>query len=270
MSLLECQGLSIELNGRRLIDKLDLQIKPGESWAVLGPNGAGKSSLLRALAGLQQAQQGQIKLAGEPLQALPPKQRARQLGLVFQHSERGFRQSVLEMVLGGAYARSHWGWEQPGDLQLAETALAQVGLGALRDAPLQQLSGGELRRAEIARLLLQNPQLAMLDEPLNHLDVGQQVGMLRLLQRFSGDGHALLLVLHDINLARHAASHLLLIYGNGRWQAGPRDALDNAETLSELFGYPLIDLHAGNTRLTEIDFAAAGLQSGSAMMASED
>ncbi len=238
--LLRIRGLDLGQAGRDLARGLELSIHPGECWVILGPNGGGKTTLLRAMAGLIPAAAARIELHGTSLDRLPARRRARHLGLVFQHGMPGLHNSALELVLAGGYAgRTHW-WDTPEEIAAARQALRAVGLEALAEQDSNTLSGGELRRAEIARLLLQNPDLALLDEPFNHLDIGQQVAMLRLLrQHFTRDGHALVLVAHDPNLARQAASHCLLLHGDGRWQAGRAAETATREALSALFGHPL-------------------------------
>jgi iron complex transport system ATP-binding protein len=100
----------------------------------------------------------------------------------------------------------------------------------------------------------------MLDEPLNHLDIGQQITILRLLlQRCRNGEKALLLVLHDLNLARQVASHALLLHGDGRWQAGDAKTLTSPATLSRLLGYPLQEFDTPGGWQLGIDFHATGL-----------
>jgi len=263
MSLLRIEQLTVRRRGRSLIDQLDLRIEPGQCWAVLGKNGSGKSTLLKTLAGIEQADSGTVLLGNDPLQTLPPRSRAQRLGLVFQHSHAGFHSTALEMALSGGYShRNAWGYENDNEIKTALQALQAVGLAKLPDQPLDSLSGGELRRAEIARLLVQSPWLAMLDEPLNHLDIGQQISMLKLLrEHFATAGRSLLLVLHDINLARRIASHLLLLKGDGQWQAGTTSELGDATTLGDLLGYPLLGSRTPQGEMLEIDYRQAGLSS---------
>ncbi len=239
--LLKTDALTLARGGRCLIDGLELTIRTGERWAVIGPNGCGKSTLLKSLAGLLPPAGGHIHLPpGTPLHGLPPRERARRIGLVFQHGNPGLHNSTLELVMSGHHPhRQHW-WDTPEELAAARHALGQVGLAEQAAQNAQTLSGGELRRAEIARLLVQNPALAMLDEPFNHLDIAQQVAMTRLLgAHFTRDGRALLMVVHDINMASGIASHCLLLHGDGRWRAGRAREILNRETLSELFDHPL-------------------------------
>jgi iron complex transport system ATP-binding protein len=261
VSLLRTNGLSVGPGADFLVRDLDLCIEPGQCWVVLGRNGAGKSSLLRALAGLIPPRAGTILLGNTAVGRLPPRERARRVGLVFQHSDPGFHSTTLEMALSGGYPhRPGWGWENPAELAAAAEALRAVGLQEQADRPLESLSGGELRRAEIARLLVQRPGLAMLDEPLNHLDIGQQITILSLLlQRCRNAEKALLLVLHDLNLARQVASHALLLHGDGRWQAGDAQTLTSPATLTRLLGYPLQEFDTPWGRQLGIDFHATGL-----------
>jgi iron complex transport system ATP-binding protein len=237
--------LSLERGGRCLVRDLDLQIRPGECWMVIGPNGSGKTTLLKAIAGLITADAGDIQLSGTSLRELDARQRALRLGLVFQHGNAGLHNSTLELVMSGHHPRRrHW-WDTPGEIETAQQALTEVGLGGLARQDSQTLSGGELRRAEIARLLVQDPTLALLDEPFNHLDIGQQVAMIRLLKRhFLRPQHALLMVVHDLNMVTQAASHCLLLYGDGRWAAGPVAEIATRETLSELYHYPVEEYRA--------------------------
>lgn len=254
-SLLRAGGLRIALDGRVLADGLELTIQPGECWVVLGRNGSGKTRLLHTLAGLLMPSAGTLELGGERLHGLDARERARRLGLLLQHSDVGFHHTTLQLALSGSYARNG-GWEDTQDLRTAGKALRQVQLESCASRLAQSLSGGELRRAEIARLLVQNPALAMLDEPLNHLDIGQQVAMLQLLkQQFTAAGHALLLVLHDLNLARRVASHLLLLYGDGRWCSGSVAQVGDATRLGEAFGYPLRELCAEGIPVLDLDLA---------------
>ncbi len=261
MSLLQIENLSLRRRNRSLVEQLHLSIEPGQCWVVLGRNGSGKSSLLRALAGIARADSGNLLVHGQPLERLTPRTRAKSIGLVFQHSHAGFHSTTLDMALSGGYAhRAGWGFESEAEVSSAHKALHSVGLQDLAGQPLESLSGGELRRAEIARLLVQSPQLAMLDEPLNHLDLSQQVMALGVLARhFCHNGHALMLVLHDVNLARRVASHLLLLKGDGDWLAGSVEELGDAETLGRVLGYPLCSSNTAQGEVLQVDYRNTGL-----------
>ena len=269
-ALLRCQMLDIPMPQSavdrsmdaletHLVHQLNWAIYPGECWVILGPNGAGKSSLLQVLSGLCLSKPGTLYWQDEPFSTQPTQQRAQQLGLVLQHPSTGLQNTTLEMVLSGRYpAHTGWYWDNALDIGLAHQALAEVGLSDKADVALLALSGGELRRADIARLLVQNPTLAILDEPLNHLDIGQQLNIVqRLQQHFQTSDHALMMVMHDLNLARHIATHGLLLYGDGRWQAGPIHKVTGVDTLSELMGYALLEYDTPYGKRLGVDYLAA-------------
>ena len=244
-TLLRCHNLDIAVakTATLLVQQLHWVIQPGQCWVVLGPNGAGKSSLLRVLSGLQPSDFNTLYWRAQPLQTYTIRQRAQHIGLLVQQGNTGLQNTALELVLSGLYPHhaSRY-WENTADQQTAQQALADVGLANKAHTPLSALSGGELRRAEIARLLVHNPCLALLDEPLNHLDIGQQLSMLHLLQqRFQNTAQALVLVLHDLNLARQVATHGLLLFGDGRWQAGPIESIAQVSHLSALMRHPLTE-----------------------------
>jgi len=240
-ALLSTTDLTLRIGQRTLVEGLNLEIHPGECWAVLGPNGTGKTTLLHTLAGLRPAQAGSVHWRGRPVSEVPRRELAQGLGLLLQDDSDPFPATVLETALTGRHPHlGRWDWEGPTDLALARQALDAVDLGNMAERPLATLSGGERRRLAIATLLVQNPQLALLDEPTNHLDLHHQVALLhKLREDFSRDGRALLVVLHDLNQALRHCDQLLLLYGDGRWEAGPATELAGAERLSALYDQPL-------------------------------
>ena len=244
MNLLQACDLTFGVPGRKLCQGLNLAIEAGQCWAILGPNGAGKTTLLHTLAGLLPAQHGRLLLNGTDIHSYSSSHRARQLGLLPQDDMQGFPLSLLEATLNGRHPYlGRWGWETEQDIGLAMAALAAVGLAGWENRVTGSLSGGERRRLAIATLLTQTPSLALLDEPSNHLDLGHQIELLGLLcERFSGDRHALVMVLHDINLALRFCDHLLLLPGNGSWQGGMTTDLATEENLSRLYGHRLQEM----------------------------
>lgn len=243
-ALLEARKLTVSIGDRVLCAALDLCLEERQSWAVLGPNGIGKSTLLRHLAGLSPGVNHKLYCAGDPLDRLTPRQRAQRIGLLLQHSDRGFGASVLDTVLTGRHPHlPHFAWEGRNDLAIARQSLADLDLAALADRPLDQLSGGELRRVDIARLLTQQPRIALLDEPLSHLDLGHQANCLKVLTaRFIGHRRTLLMVLHDLNVAYRICDHWLLLGRDGAWRAGRREHLADPETLHAVFDHPILRL----------------------------
>ncbi|WP_456377728.1 ABC transporter ATP-binding protein [Thiolapillus sp.] len=250
--LLQVDGLALSIGDTCVTRHLDLRIETGSCWGILGSNGAGKTTLLHTLAGLHPADSGRIRYKEKELDAYSPKQLARERGVLFQTGLSGFPGTLFETVLAGRHPHlGSLGWERPEDLQLAKRMIELTGLQGLENRNTQTLSGGERQRMEIATLLTQQPQLALLDEPSNHLDPGQQIIMLQLLrEHFTIANRALLMVLHDCNLAIRFCDHLLLLKGDGQYLAGPTQELATTGNLSWLYQHPVsLQQVDGNTCL---------------------
>lgn len=247
-ALLETRGLRVSVPGRVLVDALDCAIGPGEFIALLGGNGAGKSLLLRTLAGLRAPSSGQVRLAGADLHRLPRRDIARQLGFLPQDPEAPPQGSVHETVLLGRFA--HLGfWQQVGaeDAARVERALRAVGLAALAGRELASLSGGEQRRAAIARLLVQAPAVYLLDEPTNHLDPAQQIGVLQGLRDLARAGAAVVASLHEPNLALRFADRVGLLAGDGEMELVATGTLATSH-LARLYGLRYAESRLGAQR----------------------
>ncbi len=255
MPLLVAQGLTVSIAGIPVCNDLDLVIEAGERWCLLGRNGAGKTTLLHTLAGLHRPDSGSLSLAGEDLFGIANKTRARQIGLLPQDHTDAFPATALETVLTG---RHPWlgalQWEGADDYRIARNALAAVELTDMEARSVDTLSGGERRRLGLATLLAQDPQLLLLDEPSNHLDLHQQVRMLDLLrQQAVGDSKALCLVMHDLNLATRCCDKFLLLFGDGSSAQGSATTVLTRENLQRLYQHPLhrIDGPAGAVWIPE-------------------
>jgi iron complex transport system ATP-binding protein len=244
MTMLETRALQVTIGDTAVCRDLDLTINAGERWCILGCNGAGKTTLLLTLAGLRPPQAGRIALQQQALSALPRRQIARQVGILFQDQTDAFPASVLDTVLTG---RHPWlgplQWEGAADLQKARTALQAVGLAGIEQRSVTTLSGGERRRLGIATLLTQDPQLLLLDEPTNHLDIHHQIRTLQLVSDLAADGNrALLLVMHDLNLAARYCNRFLLLFGAGETAQGNAAEVLTRPNLERLYQHPLLPL----------------------------
>jgi iron complex transport system ATP-binding protein len=240
MTLLQTVGLELAVGKRTLCDGLDWSIQQGERWAILGTNGAGKTTLLHTLAGLRAPLRGRVLLKGEPLAQMPRRTIAQLIGLLPQDSTDPFPATVWETVLMGRHPHlKPWRGESESDLQLAREALARCGLTGWEQRAIATLSGGERRRVALATLLAQDPQLLLLDEPANHLDLRHQAELFALVKSLSEEGRSTVMVLHDPNHALRHATHALLLYGDGRWEAGESESLLTEARLTSLYGHPL-------------------------------
>jgi iron complex transport system ATP-binding protein len=237
---LTTRALTIAAGARVLVRDLSLSVQRGEFLAVLGRNGCGKSLTLHALAGLAPPQSGQVLLHGQELGSISRREIARRLGLLPQDREEALALTALESVLIGRHPHLQF-WQREGarDVTLARDALARLGLADCAMRLLATLSGGEQRRAAMAALLAQAPQIYLLDEPSNHLDPHHQIQILGLFRNLCAAGASIIATLHDPTLAERFADRVLLLYGDGRYRLGAAAEILNSETLSELYLTPM-------------------------------
>ncbi len=240
--LLEADGLALRIGERWLCHPFGFRLCAGQCLALIGPNGAGKTTLLHTLAGLRAPTAGRVVFGGREAAQWPAVEAARFRGLLAQQQPDQFAATVLETVLIGRHPHiGRWGWEAEEDRALARQALAEVDLAGFEQRDVMSLSGGERQRVAIATLLTQAPQLFLLDEPLNHLDLHHQITTMELFRSRTqcATASAVVMVLHDLNLAARYADQVILLDGRGGVTAGARDHVLCAERLSAVFDHPL-------------------------------
>jgi iron complex transport system ATP-binding protein len=241
--MLRAQQLGLQIPGRRgdhwLVRKLDLELAPGTVTVIVGPNGSGKTTLLRALLGLLEPAEGRVSLDGKPLREHLLRARARVCAWLPQRTELPWSMTARELVMLGR-APHLSALAGPGKLDHDEvlTALARVRAEALCDRDVRTLSGGELQRVLLARLLASKAPLLLLDEPTTALDVGHALALLELVQELSAAGHGVLMSLHELELARRYADRALLLRndGQGGHAIGAAKEILRPGLLSAVFG----------------------------------
>lgn len=234
--LLSARGLARAAGGRTLFAGLDLDLAPGRLTVLVGPNGAGKSTLLRTLAGLAAPQAGRVTLGGDDLAALAPAARARRLAYLPQRCPVEADLLVRELVLLGRLPQlPRFGPPRAEDRARVDAALARLRLSALAERPIGRLSGGELQRVMLARLLVAEAPILLLDEPTSGLDIGHALALYRELRGVADAGAAVLLAEHDLELARRHADDAVLL-DHGRALVGPAARVLSAAELGRAFG----------------------------------
>lgn len=250
--MLTCSAVEIAVAGRRLVRDLSFTLAAGDLLCVLGPNGVGKTLALHTLAGLRPASRGSIRLGKEPLDRLSRRQIAQRLGLLLQDDTESFPATVMETALMGRHPHLNGtGAESAADVEKAESALAAMELTAFRDRLVSTLSGGERRRLALARLLTQDPDIWLLDEPVNHLDPRHQVGMLLKLRELAAASRGVAMTVHDPSLALRFGSHALLLFQDGTWLLDSARVALSAGNLERLYAtaYETFRSEAGEAAL---------------------
>lgn len=236
--ILRAESLAVSVGLHKVCLSLDLALPAGGRLAILGRNGAGKSTLLSTLAGLRAQDAGTLHLDGRTYAEHGPREAAQRRGWLGQDGGDPFASTVLETVLIGRHPHlPRWAWEADEDIGIARAALADVGLAGFEEREIHTLSGGEYQRVRIAMLLAQRPRLYLLDEPLAHLDLNHQLAVLALFSRLAREeGAAVVMVLHDPNLALRFCDQALLLYGDSRHRIGSSEEVLREDVLSELYG----------------------------------
>ena len=247
---LEAIGLGCAIGRHEILRDVDLTVVRGETIGVVGPNGSGKSTLLRTLAGILPAVAGQVRLLGAPLHERSARQRAREVAMVGPEEAPDDDLLVGELVaLGRTPHRAPWSSGGAGERREVVRALAAVEMSDAIDRPVRQLSGGERRRALLARGLAQDAPLLILDEPTNHLDVRHQLELLELVRTLE---RTVLVAMHDLALAATACDRVVVLHGGTVHSSGPAAEALTPEIVRDVFGVratPVRHPHSGVVHL---------------------
>ena len=235
------EGLSAGYGGRPVLRDVSFAAAPGQTVCVLGPNGGGKTTLFRALIGELEPLAGHLRLSGRPAYVAQT-----------ERTRLDFPVSAFDVALMGGLAHGRW-WLPPrrADRAAAREALERVGLAAEGDTPFGELSGGQRQRALLARALVQDAPVLLLDEPLAGVDPASAQQIDAVFAELSGEGRTLLVSSHDVEGARGFDLVLCL---NGRQVAfgPPAEALDRA-SIEATYGRELIVLdEAGAARAVTV------------------
>ena len=228
--------LGVTLDGRRVLDGIDLVLRPGRVTAILGPNGAGKSTLLKAMAAVLLPTVGSVSLGGRAVAARPPRERARLIGYLAQDARVHWDLRVRDVVaLGRVARRSPFAAPSAADRAAIHAALDGTATAAFAERGISTLSGGERARVLLARVLAGEPAWLLADEPLASLDPAHQLDLLDRLRGVAAVGRGVVVVLHDLLHAGRIADDVLLLQ-HGRVVAhGPTAQVLTAESLARVF-----------------------------------
>ena len=234
--MVELRNLFVGYDGVPVLKDITLSVPPGQVMALLGPNGCGKSTLLKAALGLIPAQKGEILLDGRNLHTLSPRDVAQKAAYLAQ-SRSVPNITARRMVLHGrfpylSYPRRY----RPEDYAMADRALQWADAADLAHRPMGELSGGQRQKVYLAMALAQDTQSIFMDEPTTFLDIGHQLEVMALARRLAGLGRAVVLVLHDLDLALRGCDRVAVL-SNGTLRAlGSPEEVFSSGVLDQVFG----------------------------------
>ena len=244
-AVLVMSGVAVVRDRTTILSDVDWTVREGERWVVLGPNGAGKTTLLQIASGSGFPTRGTVELLGERFGATDLSELRTRIGLSSAPlAERvPGREKALDVVVTAAYGvvgRFRERYDE-GDVERAQALLRRVGLGAFADRRFGTLSEGERKRVLLARALMTDPELMLLDEPAAGLDLGAREALLRLLTRLAHDvtGPPSVLVTHHVEEVPIGTTHALLLARGRSMAAGPVREVLTGPLLTRAFGLPL-------------------------------
>lgn len=239
-------GVTVRREGATLLRDIAWHVRPGERWVVLGANGAGKTTLLQVAAGSLRPTRGRVTLLGEALDDADLDELLPRVGWASAAlaDRLPADERVLDVVVTASYGVVRRGAEayDAADERRAAELLARLGCAALLDRRFGTLSEGERKRVQLARALMTDPELLLLDEPAAGLDLAAREALLRTLTRLAGDenGPALVLVSHHVEEVPAGFTHALLLRDGAVIAAGPIREVLRSSQVSACFGMPLL------------------------------
>jgi len=241
--ILDVQGVNFAYNSHPVLTDVRFSVGEGKLVAILGPNGVGKTTLLKCINAILKPKIGTALVDGADVLRLPPREIAARVGYVAQRTEPA-RMTVFDTVLMGR--KPHIRWQvSDDDLKIVDAIINRLGFAHLALRHIDQLSGGELQKVAVARALVQEPRLLLLDEPTSSLDLKNQVEILSLIRRVV-DEHkvAAVMTMHDLNTALRFADSFLFVK-DGRIHAQGDAGTVSPDLIAEVYGIPVQVHHVG-------------------------
>lgn len=236
--IIECSNIGFSYNGTAVLNGINFSISPGEMVGILGANGSGKSTLLKIFSGLLKPESGEALYRNKEISKLGRKEIAKRLAYIPQDPVFAFPFSITEIVLmGRAPYIGRFEFEREQDREMAESAMETVGITHLKDRLISQVSAGEKQLASLARALVQEPEIMILDEPATFLDIRHRTEIMKILIKLKEErGISIVAATHDIFSALYYFEEIIILKDGKVLAEGKTEKVVNEENLSAAYG----------------------------------
>lgn len=237
---------SKQYGSETVLHDINLNVQSGEFFGIIGPNGSGKSTLLSLLSGVEQVSSGRIYLDNQEVNSYKRKELAQWVAVLQQDALPPVGFTVREVIEMGRFPFQNWlGDEEEDPESLIQGIIKTLSLETVTDRPVEVLSGGQRQRVALAKVMAQQPNLLLLDEPTTFLDIGYQVQMMDYVRKWQAEcGLTVVAVLHDLNLASQYCSRLLVLHEGKVAATGTPQEVLTEELIERVYGTsPIILSH---------------------------
>jgi len=253
-AMIEARQLDYRIGDSAILRNIDLRLEKGSFSGIIGPNGSGKSTLLKLLSGIELPERGEVLLDGKPLEHYGRKEIARMMAVLQQEQLPSLGYTVKEVVEMGRFPYQSWfGGEKDDPGPIIDRVMAELDLQRLSSRIVAELSGGERQRTALAKTMVQQPSVLMLDEPTTFLDIGFQIQMMDYVRKWRQDnGLTVVAVLHDLNLAAQYCDRLIVLHQGKVAAEGTPEEVLTADLVHCVYGTKPIVLSHPDTGVPQI------------------
>ena len=247
--LFEVKNISFDYDGEEIFSNISFSIDKGDVLCILGPNGTGKTTLIKCLNGLHDIKSGEISVNGNDMKKLSFKQISKHIGYIPQSHVPSFPFKVFDVVLmGRAPYLNLTDSPKDEDVEIAEDALKTLGIEDLKDKEYTNLSGGERQLVFLARVLCQKPDILILDEPTSHLDFGNQIKLLEIIDNLAKSGLSIIMSSHFPDHACLSSTKVAIMKDGGFIDFGTPDDVVSEENLRKAYSIDVKLIELDNKR----------------------
>jgi iron complex transport system ATP-binding protein len=231
------KSLDVSYGKTKVLREISINLEQGRLYGILGPNGSGKTTLLKSMAKTLKPQKGAIYIDNSDVSKLKSKELSRKVACMYQGVESSCDFCVMDIVLMGRYPYiKRFQAENSADIDIAKKAMLESHVWHLKDRKINEVSGGERQRVFIARALVQQTGVVLLDEPVSHLDIHHQMEVLDIIKGLTKENKTVITVLHDLNLASSYCDYLILINNGVIVAQGEPKKVLNEENIHKAYG----------------------------------